>query len=655
MAFMTHATDGAIAGSITGAAQTPRYAILGTAGHIDHGKSTLVKALTGTDPDRLPEEQARGMTIELGFAPLDLPGARLGIVDVPGHERFVRTMVAGATGINIGLLVVAADDGVMPQTREHVDILDLLGIRHGLVAISKIDVVDAARVSTVSEQVSEELRGTTLERWPHVAVSALRGDGLEELKQRLGEIAAILPVGQRSEVFRMAVDRVFAVRGRGTVVTGSVLRGRIEAGGALEWLPSARPCRVREVQSHGSTQQGVHFGQRAALNLTGVERETIERGHELATPGALIPSRYLDIRVRLVARMERPWRSHRRVRVSLGTREAMAMMVLLDADELAPGQNGPAQLRFNEPIVAGYGQRLIIRDETAQRTLGGGTVLRPNSYRFRQRFDPSQIAMLRALESDDPLVRLGVVLRDRETRSPVRLACLAGVEPGEIPTLLERLRAEGVLTRLGEGEVHRDALTEWSTRALAYLGRHHQRHPAEPGVLTDRFIGRLEKWCSQQRGRDLLARLEQEKVIERRGPYVALAAFRPALSPDDARLLEGLVAEISAAGLDPPDWPKLKVVAGLSRQRSNYLSELARSEPRLVQVAPNLYVSTEAVETLKRAVRELGRAGRRFRLAEVRDALSLSRRAVLPLLEYLDRTRLTRRVGDERVVEEAGS
>ncbi|MEE8169008.1 MAG: selenocysteine-specific translation elongation factor, partial [Phycisphaerae bacterium] len=310
-----------------------RYRILGTAGHIDHGKSRLVQALTGTDPDRLPEEQARGMTIELGFAHLDLPGrdgqpgVRLGIVDVPGHERFVRTMVAGATGIDLGLLVVAADDGVMPQTREHAEILHLLGVAHGVVAINKADLVDDERCDAVAEQIVEMTAGTPLHDWPIVRVSAATGSGLDALRDALADVLSAAPDARESAVFRLAIDRVFAVRGRGTVVTGSVLSGTVEPGATLALMPAGLTGRVREIQSHGTSAATVRAGQRAALNLTGIDRARITRGAEMATPRYLTPSRYVDANIHVSSRRERPLASFRRARVEMATWEHVALIV----------------------------------------------------------------------------------------------------------------------------------------------------------------------------------------------------------------------------------------------------------------------------------------------------------------------------------------
>jgi len=643
-------------------AAAPCFRILGTAGHIDHGKSALVKALTGTDPDRLPEEKARGMTIELGFAHLSLPGPagqkdaiHVGIVDVPGHERFVRTMVAGATGIDFGMLVVAADDGVMPQTREHVDILDLLGVRHGLIAISKADLVQSDRVEAVRDQVADLTRDTILADWPSVPASAKTGQGLDDLRAAIAKLVLTLPPRDMGPIFRLAIDRVFAIHGRGTVVTGSVLAGKVAPGATLELQPAGLACKVREVQTHGASVQSVGPGQRAALNLTGIDRAQIDRGMQLATPGYLHGSRHVDARVRILPRLEKPLFSHRLVRVSIGTGEAMAMLVVVGGDQLLPGRSALAQLRFQQPVCAAFGERFILRSETAQATIGGGRVVRPLSRRIRPNH-PDDIAALAQAESPDAHVRLQGAVRRAGFESPaaMRLACEVGVDPTSAAAGLDRLRKENELTSLaGNRFVHKGTVQAIQDRALAYLKRHHALNPTEPGIQRDRFITWIEKRSAAGLGRLIFERLETAKLAVVQGPYVAHHEFRPALSPEDAALLEKLVTEITAAGFDVPAWPGLKTAATLSKQRSKMLEDIAKCEKRLVMIAPQQFVSSASIVRLKETVGRLGK-GRSFKLAEVRDELKLTRRVVQPLLEYLDKINFTRRIGDERVLTGGG-
>jgi selenocysteine-specific elongation factor len=362
-----------------------RNLILGTAGHIDHGKTTLVKALTGIDCDRLPEEKARGITIDIGFANLDLGDYRLGIVDVPGHERFIKNMLAGATGIDLTLLVISAKESVMPQTREHLEILRLLGLRHGLIALTMCDLVDETTLEVVELEVRDLVKGTFLENAPLLRTSAVTGAGVPELKAAITDVCRqveevpphpqpLSPEGRgegRGEWFRMAIDRAFVVQGHGTVVTGSVTSGSLHVGDEVEWQPRGERVRVRALQNHDQPVEDVHRGQRAALNLAGVRHEDVIRGQEVATPGYLVPSRVLTVRLHCLADVKRPIKHRAPVRCHLGTAEIMGTVSLLDADAVEPGKWALAQLFLEEPATATWGQPFVLRGPSALHTLGG--------------------------------------------------------------------------------------------------------------------------------------------------------------------------------------------------------------------------------------------------------------------------------------------
>ena len=353
-----------------------QYVIVGTAGHIDHGKTSLVRQLTGIDTDRLPEERARGISIDLGFAHFDAEDIHFGLVDVPGHERFVKNMVAGATGVDLALLVVAADDGVMPQTREHLEIMDLLGIAAGVVAITKIDLVAADFVELVEAEVREHLRGTFLEHAPVVPVSSVSGAGIDELKKVLVEVARGRELSTRGEFFRMPIDRVFSVAGHGTVVTGSVIGGEARAGDTLELLPAQIPVRVRSVQSHSQAVTESGSRRRTAVNLAGIKADQLHRGQELAAPGSLQPARRLLVKVRCLASSPVALRDRMRLGLHLGTGETAARLVLKNRT-VEPGETGFAELRVAEPVVAAWGQRFILRRQSPPLTVAGGIVLDP--------------------------------------------------------------------------------------------------------------------------------------------------------------------------------------------------------------------------------------------------------------------------------------
>ena len=631
-----------------------KHLVAGTAGHIDHGKTVLVKALTGIDTDRLPEEKRRGISIALGYAWLDLPdGTRVGLVDVPGHERFVRTMVAGATGIDLALLVVAADDSVMPQTREHVEILDLLGVSRCVVAVTKCDLVDGEMADLVAEEVAELLEGTTLANGPIVRVSSTTGAGLEELRHALQTTAADVVARRRQGPFRLAVDRVFTIQGRGTVVTGSVFQGEVAAGDALELWPAGRTCRVRGLQTHGRSSEDVHAGQRAAINLIGVDRDEIERGCELATPGYLRPTSILDVQIRCLASAPRPIRSRSRVRLCLGTREALARVVTPDGAPLQPGDRSYLQLRLSAPVTAVFGQRFIVRDETASRTLGGGTVVRCSPVRRRIR-GAQAVEQLERLQTGDPADRVEEVLRFAGfgSLSHLHIAAEAGILPEDAPAVLEDLgkRKRRVAVEPGGPQVVASALEAIVQRAARWLERAHQLQPDEPGVRLDAFVGYLDRKSKRGLGRALLDRMVRARLIKVQSRYVAHAAYAPALSQQDERILAAMLGEYEAADLQPPAPDGLLIARTANPQRIDKLIKIAVSTRQLIEVGGKLYLHPAAEERLRQVVREVIHEGADASVSAIRERLQSTRKYVVPYMEYLDRIGFTRRVGDQRVL-----
>jgi len=613
-----------------------------------------VTALTGTNPDRLPEEQRRGMTIELGFAELTVGDARFGVVDVPGHERFVRTMVAGATGIDIALLVVAADDSVMPQTVEHVEILHLLGIRECVAAITKIDMVDSGMVELVSEEIRQLLAGTPLEEAAICPVSSVTSAGIAELKQAILAASNRIVRQTPRRPFRMAVDRVFAVQGRGTVVTGSVLRGQVSAGDALEVWPGGVSCRVRDLQTHGVQQEQLARGQRAAINVSGIDREQIHRGAELATPGYLSLSRMIDVRLRCLSSYGQPLKSTVTVRLELGTTEIPVRVVLFGSDSLSPGASGFAQLRCGEPITTVYGQHFIVRNASATRTIGGGIVLRPVARR-RRRGAEGEVEALQLLEDGDAADRVAETLRLGGFSTPTDLhVCVrAGVELDELPAVYERLRAEGRWIKVAETEVFATpaAIGDVTSRLIAWLERHHRAHPDQPGRLMDAVLGWLERvTMNRTLVRPLLDQLVQAKRIKLLGKFVCSPAFAPSLSAADERVLQSLVTAVRDGAFHPPSLDEIAAASHLDGKRIARLATLAVALGELVVVAPNLYLHAEVEKRLREVLADLIARMGPVSVAQVREVLNSSRKFVVPFVEYLDRMGFTKRVGDQRVL-----
>lgn len=611
-------------------------------------------ALTGTNPDRLPEEQRRGMTIELGFAELAVGDTRFGIVDVPGHERFVRTMVAGATGIDIALLVVAADDSVMPQTVEHVEILHLLGIRECVAAITKIDVVETSMVELVTEEVGQLLGGTPLKAAAICPVSSVTGAGIMELKR------AIYAVSQRIErraprtPFRIAVDRVFTVQGRGTVVTGSVLRGQVSSGDSLEVWPVGETCRVRDLQTHGVQQEWLARGQRAAINVSGIDRERIHRGAELATPGYLQPSRIIDVRLRCLGSYGHTLKSTATVRLEIGTTEVPVRVVLFEGESLEPGDSAFAQLRRGEPITAAYGQHFILRDSSATRTIGGGIVLRPAARRKR-RDAAGEVEALKRIEQGDAADRIEEVLRLAAFAPPsdLRMCSRAGVEVDELPAVFDRLKAEGRWIRIEGTEVFATpaAIAELSARLIAWLERHHRAHPDQPGRLADAVLGWLERvTMNRTLARPLFDRFVQSNAVKLLGKFVCSPAFAPSLSTGDERVLQNMVAAVRMGAFHPPSLEELAASSHVDGKRMARLATLAVALGELVVIAPDLYLQVEVEKQLRTKVAELIARVGPVSVAQVREALESSRKFVVPFVEYLDRVGFTKRQGDQRVL-----
>ena len=455
------------------AVASTRHVLIGTAGHIDHGKTRLISRLTGIDTDRLPEEKSRGISIDLGFAHWEATAGenhfQFGVVDVPGHERFVRNMVAGATGINLACLVIAADDSVMPQTREHLEIMDLLGVRAGVIAITKIDLVDPEFVELVTAEIEDLTAGTFLEGCPVVPVSSETGEGIDGLRETIADMAARLEWENRSSLFRMPIDRVFTLAGQGSIVTGSVLSGEVRAGDTLELLPEKRPIRVRSVQNHGMLTDDSGERQRTAINPAGVKAEELSRGKELATPQYLKPATRLIVELRSLSSSQVTLKDRLKVILHIGTSETLAS-IILKGRQLKPGETAYAEIRTSEPVMAVYGQRFILRRPSPSMTVAGGRVLDPGLPAGRRLKDLHEYAA--AMDSTDELDRLSFLLSQADAidDSPLEAARRTGTDVERYPQFIEELKADGILIAVGDNDrtilIHRGRLETLSASVL---------------------------------------------------------------------------------------------------------------------------------------------------------------------------------------------
>jgi selenocysteine-specific elongation factor len=675
-----------------------RDLILGTAGHIDHGKTSLVKALTGIDCDRLPEEKARGITIDIGFAHLSLGGVRLGIVDVPGHERFVKNMLAGATGIDLALLVIAADDSVMPQTREHLEILKLLRVRRGLIALTKADLVDETTREVVSLEIRELVRGSFLEDAPIIATSAHTGQGVSELKAALAELTreagptppaphslkgrgesdidspetsngaqeatpSVTPLpfregGVGSSPFRLPIDRAFVVQGHGTVVTGSVVSGACAVGAELEWHKgdgTSEPVRVRGLNNHGKPADEVHRGQRAAVNLAGVPHEQVRRGQELATPGYLRPSKVLTVRLLASAEVRHPLKHRIELRVHIGTAEVMATVSLLDCESLTPGEWGFAQLFLAEPVTAVWGQPFVVRDSSAEHTLGGGQVLQPTAAKVRRRHVEA-IEHAERLWSDDAATRALAVAWFAGFRgfAPADLTREAGIPPADIDPLVGRLVSDGKLAELAVAGgkrvlVHAARVAELEERVLATLAALHAEHPLMTNHDRQMALARID-YVEEPVLQAVTERLLKAKKLVGDARRVARADFKPKLSANQRKLKDKIVAAHVAAGFAPPEPKEFASQAAGNASALKDIFDVACAEGFLVKVTDEFYLSAEAEAEMRKRVTERLSSGTGATVAEIRDLLGTTRKYAVPVCEYLDRVGLTKRDGDLRVL-----
>jgi selenocysteine-specific elongation factor len=633
--------------------------IIGTAGHIDHGKTLLIKALTGIDTDRLEEEKRRGITIDLGFAYLDLPsGQRVGIVDVPGHERFVRTMVAGATGIDYVLFTVAADEGVKPQTIEHLDILQLLQLKHGCVVITKKDLVDEDLLAVVREEVGQLVVGTFLESGPVIAVSALTGEGLEELKATLSRELEHILREVRGPFFRLPIDRVFTIHGFGCVVTGSVISGEAAVGDDVEIFPSGRRAKVRGLQSHNETLERVIAGQRAAVNLAGIKLQEVERGHELAPPGALTPAPFLDVTFSYLKSNSKALRLPITVHFHRGTMETTGRLVPLEHDVVEPGEQTLVQLRFGEPVVAMRGDRYIVRLPAPVRTIGGGEVLRISQKKI-SRFKAKQVEELRALKGGpSPEVALSLLRKQQWTAvTPELLQRLLAVDASQAASLYTQLEDTRALTRLrveSQSAVFLTAVVEeYEARVLEHLRQFHQSHPLEPGIDRTALKSALPGDVPLSLFNAILAKLKGASRVRIERTRVGLADFSISLSPVQQKMKEYIVNLYRTAQIAPPTLSDMKQrvhkeFTGEPVQTIENILMLLRDEGALVEISKELWYPADVVMKILRQLGERLRPQQRFAVAEFKKIFQFSRKFAIPLLEYLDAEGVTIRKNGER-------
>ncbi len=629
--------------------------VIGTAGHIDHGKSSLVRALTGTDPDRLKEEKERGLTIDLGFARLDLPDGRcVGLIDVPGHERFVRNMVAGATGIDMVVLVVAADDGVMPQTREHLAIMQLLGVRRGFLALNKIDLVDEDMAMLAEEDARAMVRGTFLESAPIVRVSATTGEGLEDLRTLMVRMAAETEPRSAEGLFRMPIQRVFSARGFGTIVTGIPVSGAVELGEVLEIQPGGARGKVRSIQAYHESATRARAGHSTALNLSDVDHHQIERGNVVATPGYFVPQAMIAAHLTTLNELDRPIRNRMHVRLHTGTAEAVGEVVLLDQPELGPGEEGLVQIRLERPMVCAPGDRFILRLASPAVTLGGGLVLDESRYRLK-RFKGYVLEDLSAKRMHLGSPREFLEAQLKTSKEPWvavdALAVLTKRQKSETRTLLEELRDAGRAMAPGQGErwIHIERLETALEQLLEALDTWFAAHPLreladvrELRTMTGfdaAFLGMLCE-VAVSRGTIELAPAGQ---LRRVGRELAVDAHTRDQST-------ACLERLRAGAFQPPTLAELAAALRIPAPELGSILAMLVDQGSIVRVAADLYLTRERIDEARTEVAaNCGRHGH-LEIPELRDRLGTSRKFLIPLLEYFDAQGVTLRQAGHRVL-----
>jgi len=634
---------------VNGKLAAVKSVIVGTAGHIDHGKTALVKALTGIDADRLAEEKRRGITIDLGFAHLELEDAdeklRLGFVDVPGHERFVRNMLAGVGGIDLVLLVVAADESVKPQTREHFEICRLLNIPRGLAVLTKSDLVDRETLDVVRLELEEFLRGSFLEGAPIVAVSSKTGAGIEELKRELARMAGEVRARDASALFRLPIDRVFSMKGFGTVVTGTLISGSVKKEDEAELFPTGKRVRVRGVQVHGAAAERAVAGERTALNLAGMEKDELARGMTLAPPGTVRPTKRVDVSLTLLA-SARPLKDRARVHFHVYTAETVAEVVLLEAKQVAPGATAFAQLRLQDPTLVLPGDRFILRQFSPVVTIGGGVALDAAPLKMQEN-RAEFLATLAAGDPDDIAVaRLarrglqGLALRD--------LAAETGWTPERVAEVVASLNAIHRIVRHGDHLTDVPAYAAARKMVQTAIADFHAKNPLVAGMNKEDLRSRLDLPAAVFEG--VLSALVRQQDIEISGEQIRAAGRAIVMKDDEAESKQTIEQAFASAGLKVPALKEVLAGLKLDRARAQKIVTLLLRDKVLVKLGDDLVFHREALADLRRRVGEHKKRSPRMDVAAFKELAGVSRKYAIPLLEWLDRERVTRRVGDEREI-----
>ncbi len=629
--------------------------ILGTAGHIDHGKTSLIKAISGYDTDRLKEEKQRGITIELGFASLALPsGTHIGIVDVPGHEKFVKNMVAGATGIDVVAMIIAADEGVMPQTREHLEICTLLGIQYGFIVLTKIDMVDEEWAELVREDLEEFVDGTFLEDAPVIAVSSVTGEGIPEFIQTLDNFCANITVKKPGGLFRLPVDRVFTMKGFGTVITGTLISGTITVGETVRIYPENTKSKIRGLQVHDQQVNTAEAGMRTAINFQGIEKATVNRGDVIARPDTLRNSYMLDVEFLLLESNSRALKNRDRVRLHTGTSELPCNVILLDRETLAPGETAIVQLRLENPVACVKDDRFVIRSYSPVRTLGGGRILNPIPNKHK-RFKDEINADLRTLANADE--ETVILLNAKEAGyaeiSYAELPIVTNMTGKQLDKNLQLLLSKQILIQTDKENkryIHKNTYETFVSTVVDLLTQYHSAHPLKSGMPKGELKSKFPPLMSDKLFNHLLSALVKSGQIILTENSIQLASHKVTLKADQSDIKEEITRTYLNGGLQPPYFKELSATLNMEPKEAKNVLMLLVKEGAIVRVKEDLFFHADVIKGLQSRLETFLKSNGEITTPQFKEMTGASRKYTIPLLEYFDDANFTIRVGDIRLL-----
>lgn len=627
--------------------------ILGTAGHIDHGKTSLVKALTGVETDRLKEEKERGITIELGFASLDLPnGKHIGIVDMPGHERFVKNMVAGSSGIDVVTMVIAADEGVMPQTREHMEICNLMGIQHGIIALTKTDLVDEDLLELALDDINDFVQGTFLEDKPIIPLSSATGQGLPDFIATLESICDHIPERKFSSIFRLPVDRVFSMKGFGTVITGTLTSGGIQVGDDIMVYPKKIVSKVRGIQVHSNSVTKAGPGTRTAINFQGLDKEAVFRGDILSTPGTLIESYMVDAHFHYLKSNAKPAKPRTRIRFHSGTSEILGYMILLDREELLPGDEAAVQFRLESPVCCIKEDRYVIRSYSPIKTIGGGAILNPVSQKHKL-FDKKVVQGLEDLSQDDPEQTLSffLSLKGYAGLSFNQLRVMTNIPDKRLAATLQKMLARQAIVQTDKDRqiyVNGAFFDEFKTKVVDKIQQYHTANPLKEGMPTQELKSKFQYIEDAKFFNILFTKLAKDNTLVQDKHIVKLVGFEVALQVDQHEIKEKITKIYQSAGLTPPFFRTICQDLKLDPKTAKDVLQMLIDEHLVVKTKDDLNFDARAMADLEKKLISFLKENKEITTPEFKDMTEISRKFVIPLIEYFDSVNLTIRVGDTR-------